>query len=125
MGYSDATGGLSLVSAISPLPVSMTGAATPNPLTGTVSTNGTYAGFAPARGVAVVLVLAGTWQGSVRVVRSTDGGVTFNQLTAGGTPWAQFTGNVCEPVWEENDPAARLYLIVTLSSGTLAYRLGH
>jgi hypothetical protein len=125
MGYSDATGGLSLVSASSPLPVSMTGAATPAPLTGTASANGTFGGFVPARGVGVVLVLSGTWQGSVRVVRSTDGGVTFNPLTVAGMPWAQFSGNICEAVWEENDPAATLHLIVTLSSGSVSYRIGH
>ena len=127
MGYSDATGGLSLVSANSPLPVTMSGvtAATPSAITGTTSTSGTFASFAPARGIPIVLVLGGTWQGSVRVVRSTDGGATFDPLTAGGAPWAQYSGNVCEPVWEDNDPAATLHLVVTLSSGSLTYRLGH
>ncbi len=125
MGYSDPTGGLNLVSASSPLPVSMTGAATPAPLTGTASASGTYGGFVPARGVAVVLVLSGTWQGSVNVVRSTDGGITFSPLTVAGKAWAQFTGNACEAVWEENDPAATLSLVVSLASGSVTYRLGH
>jgi hypothetical protein len=125
MGYSDPTGGLSLVSANSPLPVSMTGAATPAPLVGTASAGGTYGPFAPARGVPVVLVLSGTWQGSVQVMRSTNGGANLIPLTVGGAPWAQFTGNACEPVWEDNDPAATLHLVVALTSGALTYRLGH
>jgi hypothetical protein len=125
MGYSDASGGLNLVSANSPLPVSMTAAATPSPLTGTASASGTCGPFFPARGVAVVLVLSGTWQGSVRVMRSTDGGATLSPLTVGGAPWAQFTGNICEPVWEDNDPSATLHLVVALTSGALTYRLGH
>jgi hypothetical protein len=125
MGYSDPSGGLSLVSASSPLPVSMTGAATASAITGTASANGNFGGFVPARGVPVVLVLSGTWQGSVRVARSTDGGATLTPLTVAGSPWAQFTGNVCEAVWEENDAAASLVLMVALTSGAVQYRLGH
>jgi hypothetical protein len=114
-----------LVSVSSPLPVTATGAAIPAALAGTTAASGTIGSFAPARGVPVVLALRGTWAGSVRLMRSTDGGVTLDPLTVAGAAWAQFTGNVCEAVWEDNDPAATLYLGAALTSGTLTYRLGH
>ncbi len=125
VGYADSAGALSLVSASSPLPVTATGAAVPAALAGSTATSGLVGGLAPARGVTVVLALRGVWQGNVRVLRSTDGGVTLDPLTLAGAAWAQFTANVCEAVWEDNEPAASLYLGITLTSGTLTYRLGH
>jgi hypothetical protein len=125
VGYADNAGGLTLVSASAPLPVIATGAAVPTALAGSASTSAVVGGFAPARGVAVILALRGTWQGSVRLLRSNDGGVTLDPLTVAGAAWAQFTGNACEAVWEDNDPAATLYLGITLTSGTVNYRLGH
>lgn len=125
MGYADAAGLLSLVTPHSPLPVTMSGAATPAALTGIAANSAVVGGFAPARGVPVVVSLRGTWQGSVQVMRSTDGGATLDPLTVGGTPWAQFNTNACEAVWEENDPAATLHLVITLTTGAVTYRLGH
>ena len=40
-----------------------------------------------------------------------------------GSPWGEFTANVNEPVWEENELAAVFYLQLTPLSGTIAYRL--
>ena len=40
-----------------------------------------------------------------------------------GAAWGQYAGNVCEAVWEESESAARLYLEITLASGSVAYRL--
>jgi hypothetical protein len=40
-----------------------------------------------------------------------------------GAGWALFTANCCEPVWEDSEAGAQLYLSVTLASGTLAYRV--
>jgi hypothetical protein len=125
VGFSSSAGELSPVSASSPLPVASSVAAAASPLEGTASTTGMIGPFAPTLGLAVALVLRGTWSGSVALVRSTDGGTSFNPLTAAGQPWARFTGNACEAVWEENDPAGRLYLDVTLASGSVTYRLGH
>lgn len=125
MGYADPTGALSLVSAATPLPVAPGPAAVPAPLAGTAAASTAVGGFAPARGVPVVLVLRGIWQGSARVLRSTDGGTTLDPLTLGGSDWGLFSGNACEAVWEENDPAATLHLAITLASGTITYRLGH
>lgn len=67
--------------------------------------------------------LGGSWTGLVQVTRSVDGGVTRNALTVSGQPWARFTGNVCEPVWEEAEDGAELYLDITVNSGTLTYRV--
>ena len=61
--------------------------------------------------------------GTVKVVRSTDGGATKLALAIGGSLWAQFTGNCCEAVWDESDAAARLYLDIALMSGSVSYRL--
>lgn len=71
----------------------------------------------------MVLALSGTWTGTVAINRSTNGGTTKLPLTVGGAAWGQYTANVCEPVWEENETGAALYLDVALTSGTLTYRL--
>lgn len=44
-------------------------------------------------------------------------------MTIGGSPWARFTANCCEPVWEESESVAKLYLDIQISSGSLNYRL--
>ena len=44
-------------------------------------------------------------------------------VTIGGSPWARFSGNCCEPVWEESETVAKLYLDIQLASGSLTYRL--
>ncbi|WP_296680445.1 hypothetical protein [Novosphingobium sp.] len=124
--YSDVDGTALLVSASNPLPVTLsatTGTATPSPLTGTSAVSGVLGPYQPAVGKPVILVLSGTWTGTVKVTRSTDGGTTKTPLTVAGTAWAQFTSSCCEAVWEESDSNARLYLDVTLTSGTLAYRM--
>jgi len=56
-------------------------------------------------------------------MRSTDNGVTVVPVTLGGAPWAIYTTNCCEPVWDESEAAALLYLQITLSSGSVNYRL--
>jgi hypothetical protein len=70
-----------------------------------------------------MLQLSGTWTGTVKLLRSSDGGTTKLPLTLAGAAWGQFTANCCEPVWEESETAATLWLDVALTSGTLAYRL--
>lgn len=129
VGFANAVGDLNLVSANSPLPVSLSSVQTPPtlpaPLAGTAAASGTSAAFKPALATPVTLTLRGTWQGQVRVYRSTDGGITLDALTVGGAPWATFTSNACEGVWEENDGSAALYLGFTLASGSVSYRLAH
>ena len=123
--FADTDGSAVQVSLASPLPVSMgaSGGAAPTPLSGTLTASGAAGPFTPQAGRPVVLALSGTWTGSVRMQRSIDGGTTRLPLTIGGNVWAQFTGNCCEPVWEESETGAQLYLSVTLTSGTLAYRV--
>lgn len=123
--FADTDGTAVQVSLASPLPVSMGAgsAAAPAALSGSLSASGAAGPFTPLTGRPVVLALSGTWSGTVRVQRSTDGGTTRLPLTVGGSTWAQFTGNCCEPVWEENEAGAQLYLAVTVISGTLTYRV--
>jgi hypothetical protein len=125
VGYSSASGEMSQVSAASPLPVALAPGAAATPLEATTVASTLAGPFIPTPGLAVVLNLRGTWSGTVNVMRSTDGGTTLNPLTVAGQPWARFSGNACEPVWEENDAGARLYLDIALTSGSLSYRLGH
>lgn len=122
LSFAQADGNSGLVSADLPLPVSIVRPATA-PLAGTAAVTGTAGPFAPAVGRPVMLGLSGTWSGTVRILRSVDGGVTRLPLTIGGEPWGEFTTNACEAVWEEYEDGARLYLDITLSSGTLTYRV--
>lgn len=122
IAFSDVDGTALLASALTPLPVT-TNAAVVAPLAGSTAVTAVLGPFQPATGRAVMLSLSGTWVGTVKLVRSTDGGTTKLPLTINGTAWAQFTSNCCEAVWEESDTTARLYLDVALTSGTLAYRL--
>jgi hypothetical protein len=125
VGYAETDGNVSPVSAQAPLPVSLSGGELPAPLTGNASASMVAGPFTPAAGVPVTLVLDGDWQGSVQVERSTDGGTTRTPLTIDGATWARFTGNACEPVWEDRDPAATLWLNITLDAGTVTYRMGN
>lgn len=123
VGYSDAQGNVAMVSTASPLPIMATRVTTPAQLTGTVSTSQLVGPFAPALGLPVIISLSGTWAGTVTVQRSVSGGTTREPLTMAGNPWARYTGNVCEPVWEESQSGATLYLDVVLTSGTLTFRV--
>jgi hypothetical protein len=71
----------------------------------------------------VIVSLQGAWAGTVKVVRSTDNGTTKLPLTVAGGAWGEFAGNCCEAVWDESEPAAKLYLDIALASGSVTYRL--
>lgn len=122
LAFSQADGNSGLVSADLPLPVSIVRPAAA-PLGGTAAATGQAGPFVPAVGRPVVLSLTGTWSGTVRILRSVDAGVTRLPLTIGGETWGEFAANACEPVWEEYEDGARLYLDITLSAGTLTYRV--
>lgn len=124
MCFSDSSGGADEVKLSNPLPVRLQPAAAAAPLTGATATSGIVGPFAPQTDRPVMLNLGGTWAGQVRLLRSTDLGTTKVGLTALGQAYGVFTGNICEPVWEEGEAGATLYLDVTLTSGTLNYRLG-
>ncbi|MEY2942634.1 MAG: hypothetical protein RLY97_648 [Pseudomonadota bacterium] len=142
VAFADSEGSAQLVSAASPMPVNINNAAplavsvsnstpmavsvanpTTAPIAGTANANVVAGPFAPVMGRAVILSLSGTWVGAVKVTRSTDGGTSRLPLTIAGGAWANFTANCCEAVWEECDAAASLYLDITLTSGTVTYRL--
>jgi hypothetical protein len=122
VAFADVDGSMLPVAATTPLPVTL-GATPTTPLTGTASTTSVTGPYQPALGRPVLLLLTGTWTGSVKVTRSVDGGATRQALTAAGNAWGQFTANVCEAVWEESESAARLYLDITLTSGSVTYRM--
>ncbi len=133
IGFSDQSGDLAIVDASKPLPVSLppetpvlvqaAAIATPPALQGLTGADMIVGPFALAAGKPVVLTLAGQWEGSVQVERSTDTGATRHKLTAGGLPWGLFAGNACEIVWAEEEAGAELYLDITVTSGTISYRI--
>lgn len=123
VAFADVDGSALLVSANNPLPITATAAAQTTPLAGTASATGEAGPYAPAIDRPVILSLQGTWTGTVKVMRSTDGGTSKLPLTVAGMTWGQFSANCCEAIWEESESAARLYLDITLSSGSVTYRL--
>lgn len=123
VAYSEPDGTSQLVSPDKPLPVTIGQPIGATPLAGTAIASVVVGPYAPVAGRPVVLALQGTWEGSVAVLRSTDEGATKLPLTIGGGAWGQFAGNCCEPVWEESETLARLYLDIQLASGSLGYRL--
>lgn len=124
LAFADASGAAVPVGAANPLPIATTLAASgATPLSGSTSASGSFGPYAPVLGRAIMLTLAGTWSGTVQVLRSVDGGATKLPLTAGGQPWASFTANANEAIAEEGEAGASYWLAVTLTSGTLAYRV--
>ncbi len=123
VAYADTDGSALLVSASNPLPVSVGATASVTPLAGNTSVSAVFGPYVPVIGRTTILTLDGVWAGSVKLLRSTDGGATKLPLTIAGAAWGQFSTNCCEPVWDESDMAARLYLDVALTSGSVTYRL--
>jgi len=124
VAFANAGGDAEPVSAANPLPFTEQPFTAAAPLTGSTATSAVVGPFAPRSGRAIVLALSGTWTGTVKVLRSVDGGATKGGLTAGGTAWGVFTGNACEPVWDESEAAATLFLDITVTSGSVTYRMG-
>lgn len=69
------------------------------------------------------LHLSGTWTGSVRLQRKLPGEASFSNLTSGGNDYGLYTSNINEAVWAESEDGANFILVVTISSGTLNYRI--
>jgi hypothetical protein len=122
VGFSDTAGQLALVSDTAPLPVA-TAAPAPAPLTGQASASELARPFEATPGRAIVVTLDGEWEGTVQLLRSTDGGLTKVPLRAGGSPWAEYTASGCEQAWVETEEGTSSYLDIVLVSGTLAYRV--
>ncbi len=123
IGFADGSGKLAVASETSPLPTTTTAPAAPAPLSGSASTNSVAGPFVPVVGRPVIVQLTGDWIGSVQVRRSVDGGTTKLPITVAGGEWGRFTGNACEPVWDESEAGAQLYLDISIFAGTLAYRV--
>jgi hypothetical protein len=124
VGFADAvSGNLSLVDSERPLPVITVAPGAASTLAGTATSSQIVGPFVPATGRPVYLTLSGSWQGTVSLERSINGGTTRYPVTLAGQTWGRFTGNVCEPVWEEQSDKASLFLNVVLTSGTLSYSL--
>lgn len=123
LGSTDSSGMLSLVGADSPLATVASVRPAPAALEGSVSDTTLAGPFAPSALAPVYLTLSGEWEGSVRVLRSADGGSTLHPLTMGGADWGRFSANACEPVWVDSEVGAALYLELAPVSGTIAYRL--
>ncbi|MCB2048918.1 MAG: hypothetical protein KDE32_11930 [Novosphingobium sp.] len=133
LGYPGPQGELEIVDSSKPLPVSISStdplAVTPYsdpapvPLAGSAPSSIVAGPYAPVSGRPVMITLAGTWQGTVQIMRSTDGGATKHPVTVGGFSWGRYTTNVCEPCWEEQEAGAQLYLDISLVSGAVDYRI--
>jgi hypothetical protein len=130
VSFANPDGSAALVNTSAPLPVTLATSSTvaiqlptTKALSGTTSTSTTLGPFTPVVGRSVLLMLSGNWSGSVQLMRSTDNGLTRLPLTVGGSPWAVFTANCCEAVWDESEAVASLYLQITLTAGTLTYRI--
>jgi hypothetical protein len=93
-------------------------------VSGTISASGATAAFLPVLRRPIWLMLTGGWAGSVVLQRSIDEGANWNALTYGdGGARPAWTGNMQAAVAEETVAGARYRLSVTLTSGTLGYRM--
>ncbi|GAA0452020.1 MULTISPECIES: hypothetical protein [Sphingomonas] len=112
------------VDAANPMPVRLARApAAAIPLAGTASASGRVGPFVPELDRPIHLTLSGSWSGTVRVLRSVDGGTTLDPLTLAGEPWAVFTTNANEPVAEESVSGTSYYVEFSLLSGAVTYRV--
>jgi len=123
LGYSDPAGNLILAGESRPVPVAPGDRPRPAPLAGSTTISTLAGPFLPIPGIAVMLELGGSWTGTVQLQRSSNGGATLRDVTIGGSAWGRYSGNACEPVWDESEPGVQLYLAITLLGGTLDYRV--
>ena len=123
LGFSDANGDLVLARDSAPIPVTQGDRIRPAPLQGSASASTLVGPFSPVPGISVIIELGGSWAGTVQLQRSSDGGSTLRDVTMGGSQWGRYGANVCEPVWDESEPGAQLFLSISLQSGTLDYRV--
>lgn len=118
-------GTASAVGVANPIPVAASPTAARSiALTGSASGAALVGPFTPDLGRSIWVTLSGSWSGSVSLLRSADGGATRVPLTyADGSAKGVWTAPVNAPVAEESQAGATYYLSVTLSSGTVTYRV--
>ena len=94
-------------------------------LTGVFNAPGSDGPFRPrvGDGRVVSIELSGVWVGTIKLLRSTDGGATKHPLKIGGIAWGEFTISGVEQVWEETDPRAEFYVDANVTSGSVNYRV--
>jgi hypothetical protein len=122
MGYAGSNGYLAVVSDTAPLPVA-TLAPAPAAFAGEASASQVAGPFNPTVGRVIIVTLDGVWQGTVRLLRSTDDGATKVPLRVGGADWAEYTASGCEQAWTETEEGASFYLDIALQSGAVTYRV--
>ncbi len=112
------------VHADNPLPVRMVRTTAIAPaLAGSMTASGVAGPFVPELDRPIWVSLSGDWSGAAQLLRSVDEGATKLPLTIAGEPWARFTANANEAATEESEGGAVYYLVATLQSGTLTYRV--
>jgi hypothetical protein len=122
IGFADPAQNLILVSEADRLPVAFL-PPPPDALVGQAAASAQVGPFEAVPGRIVSVTLRGSWEGTVSLLRSTDGGATLSPLRVAGQPWGQFTAPGCEQVWLETEDGASFFLDVQLVSGTLDYRV--
>lgn len=122
LGFSDSSANLSLVSEGTRLPVAVSAPA-PAALAGEATVSQVVGPFGATADRAVLVMLGGEWEGTVRLLRSIDGGATRLPLRVAGAVWAEFTAPGFEQAWFETEDGASFYLDIALASGTVAYRV--
>jgi len=100
-------------------------AATSTPVMGTAATSAVVGPFTPqvGRDVFVQLSSSAAWVGSVQLMRSLDGGITKCPVTLNGNSWGLFTANASEAPVTATSASETFYLSITLTSGSLNYRI--
>lgn len=102
----------------------VTPSASSTPVAGTASASVASDTFIPQLGRRMYLTLSGNWTGSVQIERSTDGTNFFPVTQNGGQPAGHYTANADEEVGNPTDSSGTYRLNITITSGSLVYRLG-
>jgi hypothetical protein len=127
IGFGALGSGVTTVDPSNPLPVA-TGAsqaaARSAVLAGNAVSSGLIGPFTPDLGRAIWVTLSGSWTGTVRVKRSTDGGTTLLPLTyIDGSARGMWSASVNAPVGEESVAGVAWFLDFQRTGGTLTYRM--
>lgn len=123
LGYSDDQSKLTMVTDAAPLPVSLNSVAAPAALSGQSASATVIGPFNAIAGRPIVVALSGSWTGTVRLLRSTDGGLTRLPLRIGGAEWGTYHELGVEQAWIDSETGASFYLDIAPASGTVVYRV--
>jgi len=88
------------------------------------TTNVLSSSFSPELGRFIWITLSGTWASTVKLERSTDNGTTWLGITDSiGLVKGSWTTNVNAPIVEDTVYGVIFRLNITLSSGTVTYKI--